>query len=665
MSDRDREIPAEGAGLNEGDRVSDTLLVRPTMSIVVEKGPDVGKSARFDQARITVGRHASNDFSIQDGFVSKHHGEFIRSAYGFTFRDLNSRYGSLVGDDIDQMAQSQKAMDPSVFISDHGTIQLGITLLRVNVDREPCSASERDTLKLKIEEDEPAEQVLVSKSTSITEDLAKQDGQLEVLFELSKQLNGLNRLDQILDRVVDASFKCFDGASIFSISLVKEGVLRPFLVRASGAATPGDAGQIVVSQSILNRVMETEEAVLFIRGLGESGETASILDARISASMCAPLVGQRKLLGVMQIDTREFGLQFSQSDLNLFSVFASHVAFALERAGLTEDIYRMFEGFVQASVTAIEARDPITAGHSSRVAKMAVALAEEMVREENGGPNGPKLTQRDLTQLRYAALLHDFGKVGVREAVLMKGARLPLEHQKEIEQRFNRIKALYRWKMDERLLHDSVCTGSPVRPDQLRENEEKIARFEAELEDQKKFLIGIQKMESLSQEEIDRVKELGKRSIDAGGGEMLRYLKHDEVENLTIPVGTLNEREWRDMCSHVSRSEEFLKQIPWSDDLQLVPAIAAGHHEKLNGSGYPRGLRSDQIPLIVRVLTIADVFDALTAWDRPHQRARSVAQACEILRREAANHCLDADLVELFVCRIVPKMESDQNRKQS
>jgi response regulator RpfG family c-di-GMP phosphodiesterase len=306
---------------------------------------------------------------------------------------------------------------------------------------------------------------------------------------------------------------------------------------------------------------------------------------------------------------------------------------------------------VTASVVAIEARDPTTAGHSDRVAHYTLELADEVNSVDVGPLQDMRLTPPELTELRYAALLHDFGKIAVREDVLNKAKRLP-EHALElIGQRFETVKALG-WR---HMVEAAVATGV-VDSGRLLKIQDDATALAWELDEGLKFLQDAAQRGWLDDHAVDKLQRLAQRTWRDAAGHERPLLTPWEIDNLCIRRGTLNELEWENMRSHAAASRVYLERIPWSSELSRIPCIAGAHHEKLDGTGYPDGLFAPAILPQVRMLTIADIFDALTAADRPYRRAAPPERAISILKEEAGQGKLDSNLVELFAERVVPRI---------
>jgi len=328
---------------------------------------------------------------------------------------------------------------------------------------------------------------------------------------------------------------------------------------------------------------------------------------------------------------------------------ASQAAVALENSLLYQAIQNLFEGFVKASVTAIEARDPTTSGHSFRVANLTVALAEAVDRADSGAYAGLRFTREQMRELRYASLLHDFGKVGVREEVLVKAKKLYPAQLELIHQRFQFIRKAVeadtlRSKLD--------CVLAQGREDFLKQLPEFDARLAQRLEtlDDELRLIVEANEPSLDRGQVcEKLAEIAAQQYTDADRQRKNLLSEEEVRLLSIPKGSLDESERLQIESHVVHTFNFLQQIPWTRELQNLPAIARSHHEKLNGAGYPHRLTAPDIPVQTRMMTISDIFDALGAADRPYKRAVALDRSLQILEHLVKAGELDADLFRIFV----------------
>ena len=331
---------------------------------------------------------------------------------------------------------------------------------------------------------------------------------------------------------------------------------------------------------------------------------------------------------------------FDEANEGIARSLAAQAAVAVENRRLAESIRTLFEGFVEASVTAIEQRDPTTSGHSHRVAALTCALAQAADRIVDGPYAAFHIDRDELRELRYAAVLHDFGKVGVREQVLVKARKLAPG-----------LRELLRSRFDQAFL--SACAESweaAARNGGGAANvAESLARRRAILEEAWKRVERADEPnvnEVAGGEDVEALRRLEYRDAD---GRTAPLLTEPELACLSISRGSLTPGERQEIESHVTQTFRFLTKIPWTRDLARVPDWAYAHHEKLDGSGYPRRLSAESIPVPVRMLTICDIFDALAARDRPYKPAVPGDEALGILSAAAKKGAVDADLLKIFV----------------
>jgi HD-GYP domain-containing protein (c-di-GMP phosphodiesterase class II) len=340
---------------------------------------------------------------------------------------------------------------------------------------------------------------------------------------------------------------------------------------------------------------------------------------------------------------------YSKRTVELVTALAGQAAVAIENSRLYEDIERLFEGFVLAAVTAIEQRDPTTFGHSGRVAGMTVRLAEVVDGVSDGAYGPVRFTREQLREIRYAGLLHDFGKVAVREQVLVKAKKLYPHDLALIKQRYAFVRRTAERDFWHRRAEFLERHGAAGYPEFLAALEAEHCRELGELE---RFLCLVEQANEptvLAEPRASHLASLAGREYDDVDGRPQPFLTADEARFLMITKGNLDEAEREEIESHVNHTYRFLQQIPWTRELQQIPAIAYGHHEKLNGAGYPRGVGAAAIPLQTRMMTISDIFDALTAADRPYKPAVAPPRALDIMHDEVKAGQLDDALFRLFI----------------
>jgi HD-GYP domain-containing protein (c-di-GMP phosphodiesterase class II) len=340
---------------------------------------------------------------------------------------------------------------------------------------------------------------------------------------------------------------------------------------------------------------------------------------------------------------------FSQSSQDLASSLASQAAVALENNLLYRDIEKLFEGFVRASVTAIESRDPTTFGHSERVAKLTVALAETVDRLDSGPYKDIHFTREDIREIRYASILHDFGKVGVREEVLVKAKKLYPAQLELIEKRFLYIRKALQLEAVRKKLDHVLRNGNQGYEACFAEIDSEQSRELENLDDFMRNILQANEPSVLPEKTSEKLVEIAGWSFEDPSGPSEPLLAPEELKLLSITKGSLNPDERLQIESHVIHSFRFLSQIPWTKELKRVPEIARAHHEKLDGSGYPYRMKAEEIPFQSKMMTISDIFDALTARDRPYKKAVPVDRALNIIGDEVKSQLLDPVLFSLFV----------------
>ncbi|EMF34702.1 GAF and HD-GYP domain-containing protein [Leptospira interrogans] len=340
---------------------------------------------------------------------------------------------------------------------------------------------------------------------------------------------------------------------------------------------------------------------------------------------------------------------FDDYSAQLVMGVAGQAAVAIQNNHLLQEIEALFEGFVTASVNAIESRDPTTSGHSFRVAVLTVGLAETVDLIREGKYKNTKFSKEQIKEIHYASLLHDFGKVGVREKVLVKSKKLEDYELELIRWRFEYIKKdiesrILQKKTDYLKKHGAVGFA----------DYETSLEFELRVEYQKldqmfQIVVDSNEPSILEESNFQKLEEIAKVNYSTTGGEKLSLISPYEFGFLTIKKGSLDFAERKEIESHVEHTFQFLSKIPWTGDLKMVPSIAHAHHEKLDGTGYPRGLTADSIPIQSKIMAISDIFDALTDKDRPYKRAVPIERALDILQMEARENHVDQDLLKIFI----------------
>jgi HD-GYP domain-containing protein (c-di-GMP phosphodiesterase class II) len=374
---------------------------------------------------------------------------------------------------------------------------------------------------------------------------------------------------------------------------------------------------------------------------------------RTRAMLVVPMNDHRgDLVGVLQLMNRvgAAGPEPYPEDLvPLLLSLATQAAVCLMANQLTASIRRLFEDFAQAAIIAVEQRDPTTAGHSNRVATLTLEMAGLVDRAAEGPYASVSFSREEMREIGTAALLHDFGKISIPERILVKAKKLSEEGLGKIRDRFDFSLAAAEAAEARALLEQHVRGGGRVSKREIEALDAAAAERVREFEGLFDEIVAANEPTVMPKDARGRLEALLARRIRDRRGQETRLLLPEEFRFLSITQGSLSDEERRSIESHVSHTWRFLSTIPWTADLARVPEIAYAHHERLDGTGYPRGLGRTDIPPAARALSVCDVYDALTAADRPYKKAVSRDAALGILEEEAKRDRLDPWIVSAFI----------------
>lgn len=501
--------------------------------------------------------------------------------------------------------------------------------------------------------------------------------ELGELIEIAKAISTEREIDKLLDLILEKS-RFITGADAGSLYVVEgdepdplRRTLRFKLTQNDSIAFDWREFTVPVSPRSMSGYVALHKAALNIADVYDLPPMSPFgfdpsFDAKIGyrtrSMLCAPLLSRAgDVIGVIQLinkkrdverrlmsaaDVDALVVPFDERSEELLMTLASQAGIALENAILYAEINRMLEGFVRASVEAIEQRDPTTSGHSRRVSDLTVGLARAVERVDRGPYREVRWTKDDLRELEYASLLHDFGKIGVREEVLVKAKKL-FSHQLEtIRLRFDFAIRSLEADILRRKLH-MLEKGAPVG--ELAALDEEYVARKAEYEESLAAIISANEPTVMKGGDFARIEAIARETYSGLDGVACSLLTADEAKCLCIARGTLTPTEIDEIRSHVTHTFEFLSQIPWGKQFRRVALIASAHHERLNGTGYPHRLHAEEIPLQSKLMSISDIFDALTASDRPYKKAVPVERALDILHYEVKDQHIDGDLLQIFV----------------
>ncbi len=605
---------------------------------------------------VVIGREPQDSLAadrflcIPEHTVSRRHARIRRRGDTYFVEDLHSFNGTFVlGDRL-----RPGAWHP---LSDGDEISISSALIVFHSLLVPAREN-TTTVIAKAVDASDLTRMLEASPDSTQGDVQRTVQKLHAMAQVSIALGAVTSRETLTEKIMNFIFDLFPLAERAFILLRKSEGEEPVPVAAARRdGVPMDPERVKLSRTIIGEVLEKKQSILSVDTLSDRhfGSQHSIISQAIRSVMCVPLLLERECLGLIQVDTSSDPYAFKEQDLEMLTGVCAETAVALKNFQLYSDIEQLLDGFVRASVQAIEERDPVTAGHSFRVADCAVRLAQAVDRCDGPELRKVAFSNDQIREIRYAALLHDFGKVGVREHVLRKEKKLHHADMRLLEQRFRYARSslerqAYRHLVEQHALHELDMAAFLAQKRKIEESlGEEFARLDT-------FLDTIRRA---NEPAVSRTAE-----GVAGLSDVLHYAYHDpddpdgpgaslleewEFSALSVCKGCLTPEERRQIESHVADSYSFLILIPWTRDLSGVPSIAHGHHEKLDGSGYPMGLRGDQISVQTRILTICDIFDALTAGDRPYKKAVPVEAALDMMSEECRSGHIDSRLFNVFV----------------
>lgn len=505
--------------------------------------------------------------------------------------------------------------------------------------------------------------------------------QIRKLNAIGIALSSEHDLNKLLELIVQEArnFTNADGGSLY----IKENGKLNFLVAQTESLEKRDgnrqpfksfylpltkesiAGYVAITGEILNiedvyHIPPTVEYRInkeFDKRMGYRSKSMLVVPMRDHAD---------EIIGVLQLinslDGQGEVIPFEPEFESLVHSLASQAAVAIRNVNLIEEIKNLFRSLVRYSAKAIDARSPHTAGHSGRVAKYSIRIAQAINEETEERLGTINFNPQEIEELRMAGWLHDIGKIGVPESVLEKTTKLTKVQIEVISERFESIKnCIKNHYLQKKLrLFDDGHNDSQTISGLEAELDKELKSIDESLE----FLKRVNIPGFLSEEDYVKLRNIAERTYINSQGEECFFLTQDEYENLSIVKGNLTETEYREIQSHVDQTLSILKKIPFTKDLKNIPKYAAAHHEYLDGTGYPRGLKADEIPIQSRIMCIADIYDALSSPDRPYKKAIPLEQTLNILRKEVKAGKLDGDIVELFIRKKLyhrPSVDDDED----
>jgi len=347
------------------------------------------------------------------------------------------------------------------------------------------------------------------------------------------------------------------------------------------------------------------------------------------------IIGVLQLINAMNPKTGE-PIPFTTFDQEIVEALSSQAAIALTNRLLINRLEELFESFINLINKAIDDKSPYTSGHCNRVPELTMMLADAVNRCKVGPLSAFTMTDEDRHELKIAGLLHDCGKITTPVHVVDKATKL--------EKIFDRIELI---RMRVEIVRRDLIISAYADPTKENEVRDAITQLDDDFEFLAKCNVG---GEFMQDSDVQRVFEIAKRYYwSDGAGATLPFLSEEEAQNLTIRAGTLNDEERKIINHHIDLTISMLEQLPWPKHLKNVTEYAGGHHERMDGKGYPKGLTREQMSVQARCMGIADIFEALTARDRPYKKGKTLSESLTILGKMKLGHHVDPDLFDVFI----------------
>jgi len=359
------------------------------------------------------------------------------------------------------------------------------------------------------------------------------------------------------------------------------------------------------------------------------------------------IIGVLQLINAIDPHTKEI-MAFSEAHQRLVESLASQAAVAMTNKNLIHGLKDLFESFIKLIADAIDEKSPYTGGHCQRVPELTMMLADAAINANSGPFKNFTMTEKEIYELKIAAWLHDCGKVTTPEYVMDKATKLEtiFDRIHLIDSRFELLKS----QREIAYLRMEVETAKSGKMLNIKFLEEDILALKKALDADRNFIRRVNiGSESMRIEDQRRVKDIAKYDFINEAGKKVKFLSDEEVYNLTISRGTLTPEERTVINNHIVATIHMLESLSYPKDLARVPEYAGGHHERMDGKGYPKGLTRDQMSIPARMMGIADIFEALTSKDRPYKKAKKLSETLAILGKMKVDNHIDPDIFNLFV----------------
>lgn len=522
--------------------------------------------------------------------------------------------------------------------------------------------------------------ILKKAGTDIRELISGLEYQIERFSEIGLALSKEKDMNKVLEMIIDEGRRITnaDGGTLYMV--IDEGTRLKFEIMQTvsknirfGGTSPNPVPEAIYPIKLYNPETGEPNYHMVSAYVGLTGETMNIEDAyeaegfdfsgmkafdqkndyRSKSFLTVPLknhldeiIGVIQLLNAQDPDTVEI-VPFSKDKQMLVESLCSQAAVTITNKQLIQQLEDLFESFIRVIAAAIDAKSPYTGGHCQRIPVITEMIAEAINRTKEGPLADVYFDDESMRELLISAWLHDTGKVATPVHVVDKSTKLETIYDR-IHGVTSRFEIL---KRDEeiRLLKEKQRLEREGKSDEIPEVEKQFKERLSQLDDDRDFLETVNiGGEFLSPEKEERIETIAAYKWQHNG-ETRNFLTDEEVGNLSISRGTLTPEERKIINDHMVVTIDMLDKLPWPKDLKNVPLYAAAHHEKLDGTGYPKGMNHKELPVQPRIMTIADIFEALTAKDRPYKKGRTLSQSIKIMTFMRNDHEIDPDIFDIFL----------------
>ncbi len=485
--------------------------------------------------------------------------------------------------------------------------------------------------------------------------------QRAVFYDISNSVAQTNDLDSLFEIIVNKITTVFhaERSSLFLLDTQS----KELWARVAEQSEIKEI-RFPVSQGLAGHVATTGE-ILNIKDAYKDARFSDKVDRktgfRTKTVLCAPIINRDGvIIGVVQVINKKDGY-YNKKDEELLSVIASQIAVALTTAQLIRSLKELISAFLKSMAAAIDEKSPYTGGHIKRVVDLSMLIANSINQNNSGQFKNVFFTAEELEELRIAAWMHDIGKIVTPQHIIDKGTRLEklIDRINIIEIRFHLIESLMQMEFTNK--KNAFAKSDNHAGFHIKTLKNNLKNQIDTLKNELAFIKSCNHPDNImTEKKIYRIKAIARKSYQFNN-KTFPYLTDNEIKNLCILKGTLTDDERQVVENHALATQKITEVLPFPEQLSRVAEFASSHHEKLDGTGYPNHLSKKDLALQSRILAIADIFEALTAKDRPYRDPMKISQAVKIMKFMKNDNHIDGDIYDFFVNNGVFKEYADQH----